>query len=227
MPATTPRSCVIRMNAVPNSCAQALQQLEDLRLDRHVERGRRLVGDEQLRVAARAPSRSSRAGAYRRRTGAGSRRRAASRSGCRPARAARWCACAPRSGSSSGAARAPREIWRLMVSTGLSDVIGSWKIIAMSLPRIPRTSSSFIFRMSWPSNMTWPSTILPGGCGMRRMSDSAVTLLPQPDSPTMPSVSPAATWNETPSTAWTTPSCVKNWVWRSVTSRRSANVGGV
>ena len=30
---------------------EALQQLEDLRLDRHVERGRRLVGDQQLRLA--------------------------------------------------------------------------------------------------------------------------------------------------------------------------------
>ena len=29
-----------------------------------------------------------------------------------------------------------------MVSTGLSDVIGSWKIIEMSLPRISRISGS-------------------------------------------------------------------------------------
>src|SRR6185503_2449529 len=65
--------------------------------------------------------------------------------------------------------------------------------------------------------MIEPLTIFPGGCGMRRMSDSAVTDFPQPDSPTMPSVSPAATWNVTPSTARTTPSRVKNWVWRSVT----------
>ena len=40
--------------------------------------------------------------------------------------------------------------------------------------------------------MIWPPTILPGGVGIRRMIDSAVTLLPQPDSPTMPSVSPFA-----------------------------------
>ena len=32
-----------------------------------------------------------------------------------------------------------------------------------------------------------------------------VTLLPQPDSPTIPSVSPGSTAKETPSTAWTTP----------------------
>ena len=35
----------------PHPLAQLHQQLEDLRLDRHVERGRRLVGDDQLRVA--------------------------------------------------------------------------------------------------------------------------------------------------------------------------------
>ena len=38
--------------------AQRLHELEDLGLDRDVERGGRLVGDEQLRVRARAPSRS-------------------------------------------------------------------------------------------------------------------------------------------------------------------------
>ena len=36
-----------------------------------------------------------------------------------------------------------------------------------------------------------------------------MTDLPQPDSPTMPSVSPASMWNDTPSTARTTPSGVR------------------
>ena len=45
--ATTPRSWVIRMTAVPNSSFSCPIRLEDLRLDRHVERGRRLVGDQQ------------------------------------------------------------------------------------------------------------------------------------------------------------------------------------
>jgi hypothetical protein len=34
--------------------AQPLQQRDDLRLDRHVERRRRLVGDDQLRLGASA-----------------------------------------------------------------------------------------------------------------------------------------------------------------------------
>ncbi len=45
----------------------------------------------------------------------------------------------------------------------------------------------------------------PGGLGIRRISDSAVMLLPQPDSPTIASVSPEATWKSTPSTALTMP----------------------
>jgi hypothetical protein len=41
----------------------------------------------------------------------------------------------------------------------------------------------------------------PGGLGMRRMIDNDVTLFPQPLSPTMPSVRPGSTSNETSSTA--------------------------
>ena len=62
---------------MPNSRLQPPHQVEDLGLHRHVERGRRLVRDQQLRVRAPAPSRSSPAAACRPRTGAGSRRRAA------------------------------------------------------------------------------------------------------------------------------------------------------
>src|SRR4051794_27376367 len=52
-----------------------------------------------------------------------------------------------------------------------------------------------------------------------------VTLLPQPDSPTMASVSPFSTANETPSTAPTMPSSVLNAVLRSLTSSRA--IGGM
>ena len=50
------------------------------------------------------------------------------------------------------------------------------------------------------------------------MIDSAVTDLPQPDSPTIPSVWPGSIENEIPSTARTTPSRVKKCVFRSLTS---------
>ena len=50
------------------------------------------------------------------------------------------------------------------------------------------------------------------------MIDITVTLLPEPDSPTMPSTSPGATSNETPSTARTSPSSVRKETRRSRTS---------
>src|SRR6266516_633770 len=109
--------------------------------------------------------------------------------------------------------------------TGLSEVIGSWKIIAISRPRISRISYSLIRVRSWPLNMTFPPTIRPGRC--RRMMLSAVTDLPQPDSPTMPSVSPALSSNETPSTALTMPSLVEKTVCRSRTSSSGCVTAGL
>src|SRR5665811_2491765 len=53
---------------------------------------------------------------------------------------------------------------------------------------------------------------------MSRMTESAVTLLPQPDSPTTPSVAPLRMLKLTPSTAFTRPSAVAKWVRRSRTS---------
>ena len=41
--AMTPRSWEISITAMPSSRAQIAQQFENLRLDRHVQRGRRLV----------------------------------------------------------------------------------------------------------------------------------------------------------------------------------------
>src|SRR3954454_25258595 len=47
------------------------------------------------------------------------------------------------------------------------------------------------------------------------MIDSAVTLLPLPDSPTSPTVERAAISNDTPSTARTAPASIRNSVTRS------------
>ena len=49
--ATTPRSCVIRITDESKSALEPVEQLEDLRLDGHVERRRRLVGDQDVRIA--------------------------------------------------------------------------------------------------------------------------------------------------------------------------------
>ena len=108
-----------------------------------------------------------------------------------------------------------------ILSVGFRQVIGSWKIIAISWPRTSSSSRSLSFVRSRPSKTTSPETIFAGGFGMRPMIESAVTDLPQPDSPTIPSVLPLSTSNEMPSTALTTPSRVKKCVRRSRTSRRA------
>src|SRR5262245_36053020 len=59
---------------------------------------------------------------------------------------------------------------------------------------------------------------------MRRMTDSAVTDLPQPDSPTTPRVERFGISNETPSTARITPCSVRNSVTRSRISRRASGI---
>ena len=66
---------------MPSSSRRSQQQLQDLVLDGDVERGRRLVGEQQLGLSWRARWRSSRAGACRRRTGADSRRAARAAAG--------------------------------------------------------------------------------------------------------------------------------------------------
>ena len=56
-----------------------------------------------------------------------------------------------------------------------------------------RIAASLSSRKSRPAKRTLPETMRPGGDGTRRRIDSAVTLLPQPDSPTIASVSPRRT----------------------------------
>jgi hypothetical protein len=59
------------------------------------------------------------------------------------------------------------------VSTGLSEVIGSWKIIAMSLPRILRISASLFLQQVLAAEEHRAASILPGGIGISRMMVSA------------------------------------------------------
>ena len=84
-------------------------------------------------------------------------------------------------------------IWVRILSVGFSEVIGSWKIIAISRPRTSSSSFSESLVRSRPSKTIEPETIFAGGLGISPMIESAVTDLPQPDSPTMPSVLPLST----------------------------------
>ncbi len=106
--------------------------------------------------------------------------------------------------------RTASTIWLPMVKTGLSAVIGSWNIIEMRSPRKRRMRPAGRRNRSCPSNSTRPASTRPGG-GTSRITDSAVTLLPQPLSPTRQKVSPRRTSIDTPSTARATPRSVKKW----------------
>src|SRR5215207_8187337 len=82
--------------------------------------------------------------------------------------------------------------------------------------------------MSWPLKMVLPLVGVSS-----RMSSLARVDLPQPDSPTIPSVSPRCSWKDTPSTAWTSPTCRLNTtplvngkcLTRSCTSRTTSSGG--
>src|SRR5664280_2479432 len=76
--------------------------------------------------------------------------------------------------------------------------------------------------MSSPPTRISPVTVARRGACRPRIA-SAVTLLPDPDSPTIPRVRPGATANEIPSTARTTPSSVRNRTLRSFTRRYGAS----
>jgi len=97
---------------------------------------------------------------------------------------------------------------RPIVWTGFSEVIGSWKIIAMSLPRISRSFFGLIPIRFSPFQIASPLEIVVLRL-FRPMIVRQVTLLPQPDSPTIPSVLPFSTEKLTPSTALTIPSSVR------------------
>ena len=82
---------------------------------------------------------------------------------------------------------------------GFSDAYGSWKIICIRL-RMRRRSSPLRVVTSVPSKTMRPPVV-----STSRITARAKVDLPQPDSPTRPSVSPRFTSSETPSTARTEP----------------------
>ena len=75
--------------------------------------------------------------------------------------------------------------------TGFRQLIGSWKIIAISRPRIARSSPPGSPSRSRPSNRAPRRRSTRPGSGTSPSSERQVTLLPEPDSPTSPIVSPA------------------------------------
>ena len=106
-------------------------------------------------------------------------------------------AAARRRGRQPAMAHSASPIWSPTVKLGLSEVIGSWKIMASRLPRRSCICRSGSAASSRPSKATEPDMRVPAS-GSSRMMESAVTLLPQPDSPTMPSVRPRHSEKLTP-----------------------------
>ena len=94
---------------------------------------------------------------------------------------------------------------RRTLRRGLSDAVGSWNTICRSGRTLLKPASLESVVSSAPSKRMLPAV---GGTSRTRVR--ATVDLPQPDLPTSPTVSPASTVNDTPSTARTTgglPSC--------------------
>src|SRR5215210_2822427 len=105
---------------------------------------------------------------------------------------------------------------------GSSEVIGSWKTIAIFVPRMPCIRLSECFRRSSPSKRISPPRTMVFVSGFNLMMLLAATDLPEPDSPTTASVSPRLRSNEAPRTACTSPAYVAKEISRSRTCRMAS-----
>ena len=175
---------------------QVLQQVEDLRLHRHVEGGDDLVADEQLRLehegAGDADALALAAGELAGPPGAVDVGVDADlvEHGVWPPR--RRSSLVPIFQMVSGSATMSITLRR-----GLSDEIGSWKIICTWVRSVRRSP-----RLSAVSSVS-PKRILPEVAFSTWTMARPVVDLPQPDSPTRPSVSPWRMVKVMPATACT------------------------
>ena len=177
---------------------QRLHQVEDLRLDRDVERRDRLVGDDQLRIE-------------RERAGEADPLALAARELVRVelGRLRREPDLVEQLGDPGVALAGRAELWttsgsrRIAEPTrirGSSEAYGSWNISCRSRRR-RRSCRPRSRACRRPRSGSSP----PVGRSSAEISQPIV-VLPQPDSPTSPNVSPRRTVNETSETALTEPS---------------------
>ncbi len=95
------------------------------------------------------------------------------------------------------------------MNTGFSEVIGSWKIIEISAPRMSRSSRvGSAARLRPPKRISLPLWVIEFSGGSSPRIASEVTLLPEPDSPTSATVAFRGMSKEMPRTA-------SNVLWRS------------
>ena len=179
--------------ASPSSRLQVGEQVEDLRLDRTVERGDRFVEHEQLGLARRARGRCRSVGVAHRTARAGSAPRARGRGRrARTPRAPASPISRERPAICSGSATIARAVMR-----GSSDEYGSWNTIC-TRRRIARKRAPRQVR-----DVVAVDADRPRDGSSSRTTRRATVDLPLPDSPTSPRVSPAASENDTSSTACT------------------------
>ena len=88
-------------------------------------------------------------------------------------------------------------ICRPMVNTGLRQVMGSWKIMEMSRPRMACISFSLFSVSSSPQKRMEPPSFSRPPPGSSLVTAKAVMDLPLPDSPTRPRICPGATSRDT------------------------------
>ncbi len=88
-----------------------------------------------------------------------------------------------------------------MFTTGFSAFMLLWKTVDISAQRSGRISSSLARVMSLPSKITCPLVMVPGGSSSRSTAVPSVDL-PEPDSPTNPTISPASMVRFASFTAW-------------------------
>src|SRR6185436_7614951 len=176
------------------------EQLEDLALDRHVERGRRLVGDQELRLAGQR-HRDHDALLLAARELVRVRREA-------PLRLGHADLGEQRFGPRRRLARAHAEVLSQRLGDlladrehRLSELIGSWNTQAISRPRSACSCESDAASRSRPWKVIDP--VRSALSGSRLRIDIAVTLLPEPDSPTSATVVFSGSSKLTPLTAST------------------------
>ena len=102
---------------------------------------------------------------------------------------------------------------------GLSVVPGFWNTIGNVVPSSRRRSPGRRVARSRPSKHSW-ATVTSPGYDTSWATARAVTDLPEPDSPTIPTISPRRTVSDTSRTASTSPSGVGNVTDRPLTASR-------
>ena len=187
------------MKLVPSSSHRLAHQLEDLGLDRHVEGRGGLVGDDE-----RGPAGDGHGDHHPLAQAAGK----LVREGLGPARRV-GDADRLEKPTASAAEPAASATWRPTRMVGLSDVIGSWN----TAPRCRRRDDPPVLGDAddhvGPQTTAGPVTAGGGWVGSRPSSDSPSTLLPEPDSPTRPRISPGRPPGHPPDGTDTVARCVE------------------